>query len=307
MPFSPWRAAGKIAFLAFCVAAGIAAQQKPLARTFLAGTVESYRTHVVLRVDVREVATQTIGEKTYAKPSAHSAETAVEWISTRRISSVSPEGVAQVEETLSPSSGQCGRQSDADAESRKLQASLNEACSRLDTTQTLHYEERADGLIRGLPADSAPSLGEDAPPLLTLWLRRSLRPSVIFPALPLHPGARSQRPIATPSGMMGSETTEWVDSGGDSPAVLHVLQELSWPEPAIKSKFSNVGDGQPAGKTTFFTDSSTSVSLLDGSISSSTRTASRETKRMLNPVEGLPQAPEFSSKLTIVITIRRIS
>ena len=306
MAFSLSRAAGQGAFLTFCVVASAAAQEKPLARTFVAGTVETYRVRVTLQVDVHDVVTQTVGEKTYVRPSTHGAEALLDWTSTRKIDSVS-EGVAQITETLTPTPGQCERRRTSDPESQKLQDSLNEVCSLLKKGETLRYQERPDGLIRDLPADSTPSLGEESPPLLTLWLRRSLRPSLIFPPLPFHPGARSQRPIVAPSGMSGSETTEWIDAGADSPAAsLHVVQELSWPEPPGKSGFSNVG-GQAPGKTTFFADSSTTVSLLDGSVTNATRTASRETKRVLNLVEGLPQPPEFSSKLTIVITIRRIS
>jgi hypothetical protein len=306
MAFSPSRAFGKGAFLTFCAVAGAAAQEKPLARTFLGGTVETYRVHVTLRVDVHDVVTQTVGEKAYVKPSTHSAEALLEWTSTRKIGGV-VEGTAQITETLTPTSAQCERQRTSDPESQKLQDSLNEVCSILKEGKTFRYQERPDGLIRDLPVDSAPSLGEHGPPLLTLWLRRSLRPSVIFPPLPFHPGARSQHPIVAPSGMTGSETTEWIDAGGDSSAAsLHVVQELSWPEPPGERGVSNVG-GLAPGKTTFFADSSTTVSLLDGSVSSSTRTATRETRHVLNPVEGLPQPPEFSSKLTIVVTIRRIS
>jgi len=279
------------------------AQEKPLTRTFLDGSVETFQVEVSMQVDVRGVSTQSIGEKTYVTPTAHHAQVALRWKASRRIVGVAGDGTAQIEETDTPYSAQCEGGSGADPDA--LQQSLVEICSYLSAAQTLRYEERPDGLIRGLPKDPALALDEN-PPLLTLWLRRNLRPSVILPALPFQLGARSQRPIRS-SGMNGSETTEWVDSAtGTSGATLHVLQELSWPEPAIKSDFSNVG-GQPPGKTTFFADSNTVVSIEDGGVTNSTRTASRETKRILNPVEGLAQAPEFSSKLAVVITVRRIS
>ena len=281
------------------------AQEKPLTRTFLDGSVETFQVEVSMQVDVRGVSTQSIGEKTYVTPTAHHAQVVLRWKASRRIVSVAGDGTAQIEETDTPYSAQCEGGSGADPDAQKLQQSLAEICSHLRAEQTLRYEERPDGLILDLPKDPALALDEN-PPLLTLWLRRNLRPSVILPALPFQPGARSQRPIRS-SGMNGSETTEWVDSAtGTSGATLHVLQELSWPEPAIKSDFSNVG-GQPPGKTTFFADSNTVVSIEDGGVTNSTRTASRETKRILNPVEGLAQAPEFSSKLAVVITVRRIS
>lgn len=296
-----------LALLLGLCASAASAQEKPFARTFLAGSVESYQVQVLLRIEVHGVATQTIGEKTYVKPSTGAVEATLNWTSTRRILSISPDGAAQMEETDTPLAAQCSPRDAAqmDADAQKLWRSLEEICSRLSDRQTLRYEERPDGLIRDLPAGESLALGETGPPLLALWLRRSLRPSLIFPSLPFHPGARGQRPVLTPSGMQGSETTEWID-GGSSAAMLHVVQELSWPEPALKTGFSSVG-GQPAGKTTFFADSSATISLLDGAVISSTRTASRETKRILDPVAGLPHPPEFSSKITIVVAIRRIS
>ena len=287
-------------------AAAVSAQETPLTRTFTAGSMETYKIELTLRVDVRGVSTQTVGQKTYVKPVSHSMQATIAWTSHRRILSAPTGGVAQIEETETPVSSECGTAPAADEEAQKLQASLQEICSWLDAARTLHYEEQPNGMIRDLPSDAPLTFGEDAPPLLALWLRRNLRPGVIFPALPFRAGARSQRPVHA-SGMTGSETIEWADSATTaSAATLHVVQELSWPQPAAKSGFSNAG-GTPAGRTIFFADSNSSVSLLDGSVLNATRTASRETTRALGSVEGLPRAPEFSSKLTIVVVVRRVS
>ena len=56
----------------------------------------------------------------------------------------------------------------------------------------------------------------------------------------------------------------------------------------------------------FYADSLNTISLLDGSLLKATRSASRETKEVLDPVPGLPDAPIFSSKLTITVTIQRL-
>src|SRR5574337_773925 len=81
------------------VAAAALAQEKPFARTFLAGSVESYRVQVLLRVDIHGVTTQTIGDKTYVKPYARKAQGTADWTSTRRVLNLSPDGTAQIEET----------------------------------------------------------------------------------------------------------------------------------------------------------------------------------------------------------------
>lgn len=304
MTFPLLRALQAAIAFGLCIAAA-PAQEKPLVRSFTDGSVETYKVALTLRVDVRDVSTQTVGQKTYVKPVSHNAEVTFAWTSRRRIVSVSPDGTAQIEETATPVSAECATNPAAEPGAQKLQSSLEEVCSRLRADQTLRYEEEPSGLIHDLPSDAALTFGEDAPPLLALWLRRNLRPSVIFPALPFRAGARSQRPVHSRN-MVGSETAEWADSTANSCATLHVVQELSWPEPAAKSGLSNVG-GTPAGETTFFADSSSNLSLLDGAVIDSTRTASRETKRILHSVDGLPQPPEFSSKLTVVVRVRRVS
>jgi len=46
--------------------------------------------------------------------------------------------------------------------------------------------------------------------------------------------------------------------------------------------------------------------LLDGGVLQASRTASRTTTRKVGAVPGLPQAPDFSSKLAISVTIERL-
>ena len=285
-------------------AASAPAQDKSLVETFHTGAMETYEAHITIRAEIHGVSTETVGDKTYVKPASHFAQVAFAWISSRRILEVSSDGSATLEEIERPAAAGCAIESGPDDDSRKLREPLEGLCSRLRSAQAIRYAEEANGTIRNLPADTALTFGEDGPPLLALWLRRNLRPGAILPALPFQIGARSQRPIHVHD-MSGSETTEWSESAPNGPlATLHVVQQLSWPEPRTKTSLSSTA-GAPSGETTFFADSSTSVSLLDGTTVNSTRTASRETTRVLDSIAGLPRAPEFSSKLTIVITLRR--
>lgn len=285
-------------------AASAPAQDKPLVESFHTGAIETYEAQITIRTEIHSVSMETAGDKTYVKPSSHFAQVAFAWTSSRRILEVSSDGAANLEEVERPASAGCAIESGSDDDSRKLREPLEDLCSRLRSAQPMRYAEEANGTIRNLSPDTALTFGEDGPPLLAWWLRRNLRPSAILPALPFQIGARSQRPIHVHD-MTGSETTEWSEYAPNaSVATLHVVQQLSWPEPRAETSLGSAS-GAPFGKTVFFADSSTSVSLLDGTAVSSTRTASRETTRVLDSIAGLPRAPEFSSKLTIVITLRR--
>jgi hypothetical protein len=147
---------------------------------------------------------------------------------------------------------------------------------------------------------------------LSLWLKRAVRPSVILPQLPFAVGATSQQSFQPASSLLknaqGSETTEWLDSQNEVPAAtLHVVQQLLWSAtsaPAIS------GAGKTRSLTpkdeTFFADSLSTLSLQDGSLLHANRSASRTTARRVDRVPGLPQSPDFSSKLTLTVTIERL-
>src|SRR5262245_41733686 len=60
-----------------------APQQKPVTRTFVAGSEEHYQVSATIRVETHGVSTENIGEKTYAKPFTHTAEGSVSWRATR--------------------------------------------------------------------------------------------------------------------------------------------------------------------------------------------------------------------------------
>jgi hypothetical protein len=159
------------------------------------------------------------------------------------------------------------------------------------------------------------NLGEEDPQLLGLWLRRAVRPNVLFPGSKFEAGARITREI-TPSGepfknAQGSESTEWLEAPPDqSAASLHVIQQFSWDAAtkvgATKDAEARSWAGAVPRHETFFADSITTVSLLDGSVVRAKRSASRTMIHKIEPVEGLPNVPEFSSKLTISVNIERL-
>ena len=294
---------------AFLPVSMLLAQDKPLTRTFVNGTTESYQVLVSVRAETHGVSTETIGEKTYVKPFAHEAAGRIQWQSTRRIDAVKEDGSAMLEENLNQFQSECGARTDVSATDPQLQKSLQELCDQWGELATSSYEEGKDGLIRGLPMDTANMSVRDSS-LLSLWLRRAFRPSVIFPLKPIHFGARTEHRVeeksGSPDGPVGLESTEWVEAGSESPAAtLHVSQYLSWMGPARKSGSSNV-NGSPPERQLFYADSLNTVSLLDGSLLNASRSASYETKKVLDPVPGLPDAPEFGSKLTITVTMRRL-
>lgn len=285
-----------------------AAEDKPFLRTFRRGTTESYRVELTLKSEVHGVATETIGAKTYVTPYMHSAEATLAWDVTRQVLDTTAGG-AKLEEALSTTLVRCAGHPEAQSFDPQLQSSLEELCLQWTDPAVLTYEENRQGLISNLSNQQEPKLAESSPALLSLWLRRALRPSVIFPPAPFRVGAKDERKISPAAaglaGSSGSESTEWLLSPGETPAsILHVSQQLAWTEPG---EAGTTGRAQPAGQASFYADSMTTVSLVDGSVESATRSASRELRRVLDPVEGLAAPPEFRTRLMAVVTLRRRS
>jgi|SRR5215470_7175574 len=286
------------------------AQQKPLTRTFVASTEERYQITVTIRVETHGISTEKIGEKTYVTPFTHQAHGQISWRSIRQISSLKQDGSAAIIETLDRFQATCEEDSNSKSFDAKLQESVQETCANWQNLSQMNYEEEKYGLIRGLP-DSANEMIGSGSPLLSLWLRRAFRPSVILPKAPLHFGDRAAHrveanPSTGKSRPEGEESMEWLEAGGDTPAAtLHTSQDLRWTDAPRKSGFSNVG-GTPAKRQLFYADSLNTISLLDGSLLKASRSATHETKNTLDQVSGLPDAPEFGSKLTITVTILRL-
>jgi hypothetical protein len=300
--------------LAFVAISGCAphaanAQQKPLSRNFVAGAEERFQVTVLIRVETHGISTETVGEKAYAQLYTHEADGEVSWRSTRKIKAVDPDGTAAVEETLDHFAVNCEKDPTSKFFSATLQKSVQDTCAAWQATASFRYEEERLGLMRGLSETTAGVLGSDAS-LLSLWVRRAFRPSVILPKGPINFGDRAAHRIEGSSfdrtKPEGEESMEWFEAPGETPAAtLHVSQNLSWIDSGSKKPATKVGS-RPDPRQTFYADSLNTISLLDGSLLKASRSASHETKDTLDPVPGLPDAPTFGSKLTITVTILRL-
>jgi hypothetical protein len=284
-------------------------QQKPLTRIFTVGAVERYQVAATISVETHGITTEKIGEKTYAKPYTHEASGQLSWRSTRKMTALKENGSAAIFESLDQFRANCDGTPESSNATASLRKSVRDTCDEWQTLTQMNYEEEEFGLIRGLPVP-AKVHDEDDSPLLDYWLRRAFRPSVILPKGPLNFGYQAAHKITNPSGIPsnpeGEEQMEWLEATSDVPAAtLHVSQNLRWMDNLRKSGLSNVG-GAPAKRQLFYADSLNTISLLDGSILKATRSATRETKEVLDPVPGLPDAPTFGSKLVITVTIQRL-
>jgi hypothetical protein len=293
-------------------APSVLGQPKPLGRHFTEHAEEKYQVTLSLKTESHSVTTETVASQTYVTPTIHSAEVSLRWRSTRRVLVVHPDGSAEIEEALGPSGPQCASTAKPSGQADEpLQASLKEFCRAWSTTETARYLENNSGLLVEKSPGRLPPLGETAPALLTLWLRRAVRPSVIFPALPFEIGAKLQQSFRPATAALknasGSETSEWLEAQGEAPAAtLHVVQQLSWNSPATQAKSTTEAASLADRDEAFFADSLTTLSLLDGSVFRASRTASRTTSRPIEAIPGFREQPDFSSKLTLSITIERL-
>lgn len=309
---SPFNRALLFATLSFCAVQVCFAQQmqqKPLTRTFVAGTEERYQVNVAIRIETHGVSTEKVGDKAYTDFYTHEAYGEVSWRSTRKIKSVNPDGTAAVEEVLDHFAAHCDKDPTSKSFNAALQKSVQDACANWQNSSQMNYEEEKFGLIRGLPSATGDLTSSDSP-LLSLWLRRAFRPGVILPKGPLNFGYRAAHKISNPyriaSNPEGEELVEWLEGPAEPPAaILHVSQNLTWIDAPGKKNASTVTE-KPNQRQLFYADSLNTISLLDGSLLKASRSATRETKEVLDPVPGLPEAPTFGSKLAITVTILRL-
>jgi len=302
-----------LAALVFFTNSGAYAQQKPFTRHFVAASKEHYQVTLNIKAESHSVTTETIAAQTYVTPVIKAAEITLRWSALRRVVTVRSDGTADVEQTNVPAGQQCEAASSslgqADA---KLQTSLKAFCLAWAKNETIHYSENANGKVIDNKSANLPPLDEDNPQLLSLWLLYAIRPSVIFPALKFEIGEKVQASFQPASSLMknahGSQTTEWLDAEGELPATtLHVVQQLSWAAAHDSSEAKRDSSTAPLAKgEAFFADSLTTLSLQDGSVLRARRTASRTASRHVEPVPGLPQPPDFSSKLTLSVNIERL-
>ena len=305
-----------MALAVFVAAAGVFAQPRTLTRHFVAPAEERYQVTLNLKAESHSVATETVAAQTYVTPVVHTAEVKVRWSAVRSILSLQNDGAAAIEETVTPAPQRCEELTQpSDKADTELRDSLKAFCTLWLQAESMRYTENDRGVLReavtSANGNQLPPLAEAAPQLLSLWLKRAVRPNVILPQLELATGATSQQSFEPASSLLknarGSETTEWLDSQNEVPAAtLHVVQQLLW---------SSAGRATPGAEKTlsptqkeeaFFADSLSTLSLQDGSLLRANRSASRTTTRHVDPVPGLPQPPDFSSKLTLTVTIERL-
>lgn len=303
--------AALFAFSALMLSVGTTAfaQHKPLERVFHAPADERFNVVIIFKAEARSVSTQTVAAQTYVTPVLHIAEARLQWTAGRSIKPGLSDGAAEIHEVLTPVGNGCARGKANIEGDSSLQASLERSCATLLSALAVNYIEDRRGLLKESGGAVLPELGENNPPLLALWLRRAIRPDAVFPDLPVQAGARNQQTLrpATLKNSEGSESTEWLEAQEDSPALsLHVVQELRWDVPA-KSSFNAVQqDRRGLERETFFADSVSTISLIDGSLLRALRSATRTSSRVLGAIEGLPEPPEFSSKLSVSVAIERL-
>jgi hypothetical protein len=291
--------------LLFALLAGVAlpallaAQQAPLSRTFSTGAPQRYRVQLALRSELEGKRPVKIGAQTCVEDVRQWAEARLSWRASRRVLGVSPDGGAEITETLDEFSAvESATSESADDNLRALRQALGAALAPLRRGAELRYQESAAGQLSGLGREAAVPLGEDAPPVLTLWLMRAMRPAVALPARPIEFGARWQEPRAAQlekwKDAQGWESGEWLEAGGAAePAVrLHLAQQIT-------ASLAAGPELKEAGEAALFFsgDSISTLSLLDGRVLSSSRSGSRLTQWTIRNVPGLDGPQSFSARL----------
>ena len=309
---------GRVLFLAAAITSLIApaqaqAQEKPLERQFVTGESASYRIQLKVRIEIEGQQTSTIGAKTYVQPVTRRAEAEISWIATRKILSVDPQGSAEVEEALSDidrtslkDSGETG--------SVALQEALREPMLRWPRSYrgwpsaaplVLRYHETRFGQLQGLRPEGVPPLDEAPTRLVSLWLLRALRPTCPLPDRPIRLGEPWQEPRAAQlenwDDVRAAESGAWLEMQASAvPALrLHTTQQISG---RVTSGSEKPPEGAAQGN--FHGESLSTVSLEDGRLLAATRSASRTITWMLEPVEGLPERPQFRGRLSVEVQIQ---
>jgi hypothetical protein len=285
--------------------AGMAtAQQRQLERSFSVGAAHVYRVRLTLRSELAGQRPVSTGTQAYVEPFSRSAEVTLSWRATSRVTAVAEDGAALLEEVLDEFDAAQFRVVPDDDDVRKMSAALAEAVRPWTVPRTLRYRETPAGQLIALPSEGVPALGENAPPLLTLWLLRALRPAVTLPGKPIVFGERWQEPRSARldnwSNVRGIESGEWLDASGSvEPSVrLHIVQQIS-------GGVAAGGDMPDAGaaQALFHAESLTTLALLDGRVFSAERSAVREISRTLDAVPGLPDPPRFRARLSVQVQI----
>ncbi len=289
--------------------------EPPLLRAFKAGDVQHYRVELTVRSEVQGQRPRQVGRQTFAEPFTDSAEVLLSWEATRLVSSLEADGSAQIEEalhdfsTLLAVSGRDGEPAPAQPLLDALMAWTRQIKS------PLRYGESRSGQLQGLGADAGPVL-DDAPPVLTLWLRRALRPTAALPARPPREGDHWLEPRAVRlppwTNVQGTESGGWLAGPMPERSVvkliqLHTVQQISGQLPASAAMGS---EPPPQGEGRFHAESLAALVHLGaplyggyGALHSATRSATLELSRVMENMPTLNEAPVFRARLTVQVKI----
>lgn len=285
--------------------------QKPesFERTFAAGDVRQYRIELSVRSELEGDATNKIGAKTYISPFSRGAEETITWRAVRRIVAIDSDGAAEVEEALDNfQAGEVKTFGTAGEDTGKVARALEATLARWAEAgmRTLRYYEGRNGELRSVAPESGPSLGEAAPPILTLWILRALRPAAALPVRPIVFGDRWQEPRVV-------KLSPWTDARAQESGEWVAVPETAAVEPSarlltVQQVLGTVTSGSekpPEGtaQARFHGESLATLSLSDGHILEAMRSATREISWTLAPIAGLAKAPEFRARLAVQIEI----
>ncbi len=273
-------------------------------RVFTVAAPDRYRVILSIRSEVEGKRPVGIGAQTYVEGFVRSAEARTSWRATRRIPRLQTDGAADVEESLDDFETIQLTSSPEDDETRKLAAALRSALEAFLVPRTVRYRESPGGQLAGLQAEAVPNLAEGAPPVLTLWLARALRPTVSPPQKPITFGQRWQEPRAVRlegwNELQGSETGEWLEApGAGEPAVrLYIAQEISGTVAGQRR------EDEPAAQARFHADGLATIAMQDGRLLLAERSALRSVSATLEAVPGLVEPQRFAARLSVYIHIQ---
>jgi hypothetical protein len=290
-----------------------ATPDRPLERTFSLNGFQQYRIQLRVRIELRGDHPEKIGAKAYVKSFSSGAEEVLRWRASTRVLRLTADHGAELEEVLDNFDLHEGDASAPDSgtdAASALNSALKAGLARwiAPGKRTLHYRETRTGEVQGVGAEGVPVLGEAPPPVLTLWLLRSLRPVAALPAQPVVFGARWQVPRVVKlqdwSEIHADESGEWMDapdSAGqfDSAVRLLTVQQMAGVVHAGKEL-----PPEGTADASFHGESLTTIALGDGRVLAAARSAAREIRWRLLPVDGLDHPPEFHSRLLAEIDIK---
>jgi hypothetical protein len=176
----------------------------------------------------------------------------------------------------------------------------------------LRYREALNGQITGLNAQGGPVLDQD-PPVLTLWLRRALRPSASLPSRPPQVGERwnEARRVQLPpwNNLRGSEDFAWLEpsappASGARCISLHTVQQISSPVPARTEEGPHWLGRFHGESLSTLVHAGAPLYGGYGSLYSATRSGSRETTHVGERIPSLADLPVFRARTAVEVRIQ---